>query len=83
LENGTELIDQEDVRVLLARQIVTAETSRLKLVLSCWIWQYVFPAEQRSPDPRSGLLRRLYVGQREVMAIVTTVVHISAFSEST
>lgn len=26
-----------------------------------WAWQYVFPAEQRSRDPRSGIIRRHHV----------------------
>jgi integron integrase len=28
-----------------------------------WIWQYVFPAEQRSRDPRSGAIRRHHVDE--------------------
>jgi integron integrase len=28
-----------------------------------WIWQYVFPAEQRSTDPRSGAVRRHHVDE--------------------
>jgi integron integrase len=28
-----------------------------------WIWQYVFPAEQRSEDPRSGALRRHHLDE--------------------
>jgi integron integrase len=28
-----------------------------------WIWQYVFPAEQRSVDPRSGAVRRHHVDE--------------------
>ena len=28
-----------------------------------WIWQYVFPAEQRSTDPRSGALRRHHLDE--------------------
>ena len=28
-----------------------------------WIWQYVFPAEQRSTDPRSGMVRRHHLDE--------------------
>ena len=28
-----------------------------------WIWQYVFPAEQRSSDPRSGAVRRHHLDE--------------------
>src|SRR6266540_4544651 len=28
-----------------------------------WIWQYVFPAEQRSTDPRSGAVRRHHLDE--------------------
>lgn len=28
-----------------------------------WIWQYVFPAERRSSDPRSGVVRRHHVDE--------------------
>lgn len=28
-----------------------------------WIWQYVFPAEQRSSDPRSGAIRRHHLDE--------------------
>jgi hypothetical protein len=31
---------------------------------SCgWIWQYVFPAEQRSTDPRAGAVRRHHLDE--------------------
>src|SRR5207249_850496 len=28
-----------------------------------WIWQYVFPADQRSVDPRSGAVRRHHLDE--------------------
>lgn len=29
-----------------------------------WIWQYVFPSDRRSKDPRSGMVRRHHVSER-------------------
>ncbi len=29
-----------------------------------WGWQYVFPAERRSPDPRTGVVRRHHVSDQ-------------------
>ncbi len=29
-----------------------------------WAWQYVFPAARRSPDPRSGVVRRHHIGDQ-------------------
>ena len=40
----------------LARKYPTAATS--------WGWQYVFPAPQRSVDPRSGIVRRHHLGDQ-------------------
>lgn len=31
-----------------------------------WIWQYVFPADQRSEDPLDGTLRRHHVSERSI-----------------
>ncbi len=31
-----------------------------------WAWQYVFPADKRSIDPRSGIMRRHHLGERSV-----------------
>jgi len=39
-----------------------------------WGWQYVFPAAQRSVDPRSGELRRHHVGEQSVQHAVKQAV---------
>jgi integron integrase len=31
-----------------------------------WMWQYVFPATRRSPDPRSGKIRRHHIDEQAV-----------------
>jgi len=31
-----------------------------------WAWQYVFPAAERSPDPRSGVIRRHHLHERQL-----------------
>jgi len=44
-----------------------------------WIWQYVFPAEQRSEDPRSGAVRRHHVdesGLQKAVKRATTLAQI-------
>ena len=35
-----------------------------------WIWQYVFPATQRSRDPRSGVVRRHHLHENTVQKAV-------------
>lgn len=35
-----------------------------------WGWQYVFPADRLSRDPRSGLLRRHHIGERGLQVAV-------------
>ena len=35
-----------------------------------WIWQYVFPAEQRSTDPRSGVVRRHHLDESGLQKVV-------------
>jgi integrase len=33
-------------------------SASIRTVIAAWIWQYVFPAERFSHDPRSGIIRR-------------------------
>ena len=35
-----------------------------------WVWQYVFPGTQRSPDPRSGVTRRHHLHENTVQKAV-------------
>ncbi len=46
-----------------------------------WGWQYVFPAGQRSTDPRSGMVRRHHLGERSVQAAVTRAVRASGITK--
>jgi integron integrase len=39
-----------------------------------WRWQYVFPAERRSRDPRGGQERRHHLGETAVQKAVTTAI---------
>jgi integron integrase len=39
-----------------------------------WRWQYVFPADRRSVDPRSGETRRHHVGESAIQKAVTAAV---------
>ena len=39
-----------------------------------WGWQYVFPAEQRSVDPRSGVVRRHHFGEQAIQRAVKIAV---------
>ena len=39
-----------------------------------WIWQYVFPAERRSTDPRSGMERRHHVNEKNLQNAVKAAV---------
>jgi integron integrase len=40
-----------------------------------WPWQYVFPAERRSIDPRSGIERRHHVNEKNLQNAVKAAVH--------
>jgi integron integrase len=44
-----------------------------------WAWQYVFPAERRSIDPRSGVERRHHVNEKNLQNAVKAAVRKSAF----
>lgn len=46
-----------------------------------WGWQYVFPAERLSTDPRSGVTRRHHLGERSVQAAVTAAVRASGITK--
>jgi integron integrase len=46
-----------------------------------WSWQYVFPAERLSVDPRSGVVRRHHIGERAVQASVTAAVRASGITK--
>lgn len=46
-----------------------------------WSWQYVFPAEQLSADPRSGVIRRHHLGERSVQAAVAAAVRASGITK--
>ena len=39
-----------------------------------WGWQYVFPAAQRSNDPRSGIVRRHHLGEQVIQRAVRKAV---------
>jgi integron integrase len=39
-----------------------------------WIWQYAFPARQRSRDPRSGKMRRHHVDEKSLQRAVKQAV---------
>jgi len=39
-----------------------------------WVWQYVFPAERRSIDPRSGMERRHHVNEKNLQNAVKAAV---------
>ena len=39
-----------------------------------WIWQYVFPSRLRSVDPRSGVMRRHHVDEKNLQRAVRTAV---------
>jgi integron integrase len=47
-----------------------------KLPNACreWVWQYVFPAERRSIDPRTGIERRHHVNEKNLQNAVKTAV---------
>ncbi|MGB7538732.1 MAG: integron integrase [Anaerolineales bacterium] len=40
-----------------------------------WVWQYVFPSDQRSVDPRSGILRRHHADESGLQKAVRRAAH--------
>lgn len=42
-----------------------------------WIWQYVFPAQGRSKDPRTGIVRRHHVNELAVQRIMKEAVRLA------
>jgi len=39
-----------------------------------WAWQYVFPSDNLSVDPRSGIVRRHHLGQQTLQRVMKTAV---------
>jgi integron integrase len=46
-----------------------------------WAWQYVFPAERRTPDPRSAEVRRHHVGETSLQKAVRDAVRAANLSK--
>ena len=47
-----------------------------------WAWQYVFPAGNRSTDPRSGMIRRHHVSENSLQRAVKEAVRIAGIAKS-
>jgi site-specific recombinase XerD len=47
-----------------------------------WAWQYVFPAERRSIDPRTGIERRHHVNEKNLQNAVKTAVRKARLSKA-
>jgi len=47
-----------------------------------WAWQYVFPAERRSIDPRTGIERRHHVNEKNLQNAVKTAVRNARLSKA-
>ncbi len=43
-----------------------------------WLWQYVFPADRRSTDPRSGVERRHHIHENSVQKAVAKAARLAA-----
>jgi integron integrase len=41
-----------------------------------WVWQYVFPSDRRSRDPRSGIIRRHHLDPSGLQKAIKRAVHI-------
>ena len=46
-----------------------------------WAWQYVFPATQRSMDPRSGVMRRHHFDEQALQRAIKRAVHAAGISK--
>jgi len=47
-----------------------------------WGWQYVFPASKRSPDPRSGVIRRHHVDETVLQAAVKKAIQAAGLAKA-
>jgi integron integrase len=47
-----------------------------------WAWQYVFPSERRSVDPRTGIERRHHVNEKNLQNAVKTAVRKAQLSKA-
>ncbi len=47
-----------------------------------WAWQYVFPARQRAPDPRSGEMRRHHLSESAVQKAVAGAIRKSGIAKA-
>jgi len=46
-----------------------------------WIWQYVFPSDRLSPDPRSGLVRRHHVDESNLQRAVKAAAQLARLTK--
>ncbi len=46
-----------------------------------WAWQYVFPAGNRSTDPRSGVIRRHHVGENSLQRAVKEAARVAGIAK--
>jgi len=46
-----------------------------------WIWQYVFPSHKRSPDPRTGVIRRHHLGPHAVQRAIRRAVKLAGIKK--
>ena len=46
-----------------------------------WSWQYVFPSNTRSIDPRSGVERRHHVGEQSLQRAIKRAIRVSGISK--
>ena len=46
-----------------------------------WSWQYVFPAERRSVDPRDGTIRRHHIDEQSVQRAVRSAATIAGIDK--
>lgn len=46
-----------------------------------WIWQYLFPADHRSTDPRSGAVRRHHLHESSVQKAVRKAAHLAGITK--
>ena len=47
-----------------------------------WAWQYIFPAQRRSIDPRTGIARRHHVNEKNLQNAVKTAVRKARISKT-
>jgi integron integrase len=77
------LLHQADLKAGFGRvEIPFALERKYPRAATEWGWQYIFPANKRSRDPRSGLERRHHILADQVQRVVKVAIHLAQINRN-